>query len=278
VKALPELAIVVIVFFFTRIIHQVLNHFFQSIALGEVRSTVFDPVTAETTRRLGSVGLWICAIIIAFPYLPGSESAAFRGVTVLTGLMLSIGSANLVTQFTSGLVLIYGRALRPGDYVETGQTEGTIEHIGLLACTLRTYRDEVVFLPNATVANGVKNFSMRRGGVRYIATVTIGYDAPWRKVHELLLAAAAATPGIRPAPGPTVLQTALDDFYIRYELQFTPEEPGQRIPLLSRLHEAIQDRFREAGVQIMSPHYRSDPATPKIPAREVGPLGTPSQP
>ncbi len=265
VSALPGLAVVAVVFFLTRIVHEILNHFFRSITTGEVRSSLFDPVTAETTRRLSDVGLWICAVIIAFPYLPGSESAAFRGVTVLAGLMISIGSANLVTQFTSGLALIYGRAIRPGDYVETSQTEGTIERVGLLACAIRTARDEVVVLPNASVASGLKNFSLGRTGVRFAATVTIGYDAPWRQVRDLLLAAAAATPGIKPEPAPTVRQAGLDDFYVSYELLFTPEDPTQRLPLLGRLHEAIQDQFHTAGVQIMSPHYNYDPAAPKLP-------------
>lgn len=268
-SALPGIAVVAVIFFLTRIANEILNHYFRSITSGEIRSAVFDAVTAETTRRLSDAGLWICAIIIAFPYLPGSESAAFRGVTVLAGLMISIGSANLVTQFTSGLALIYGRALRPGDYVEIGANEGVVEHIGLLACTLRTPRDEIVVLPNASVAGGLKNYSLGRTGIRFAVTVTIGYDAPWRQVRELLLAAAAATPGIRADPAPAVRQAGLDDFYVRYELLFTPEEVTQRLPLLGQLHESIQDRFHAAGVQIMSPHYNSDPATPKLPPADA---------
>lgn len=266
--ALPGLAVVAVIFFLTRIAHEMLNHYFRSIASGEIQSGVFDAVTAETTRRLSDAGLWICAIIIAFPYLPGSDTAAFRGVTVLAGLMISIGSANLVTQFTSGLSLIYGRALRPGDYVEIGQNEGVIERIGLLACTLRSPRDEIVVLPNATVAAGLKNFSLGRAGIRFAATVTIGYDAPWRQVRDLLLAAASNTPGIRADPAPEVRQAGLDDFYVRYELLFTPEDVSHRLALLGQLHAAIQDRFHEAGVQIMSPHYNSDPAKPKLPPAE----------
>jgi small-conductance mechanosensitive channel len=264
-SALPGIAVVAVIFFVTRIVHEVLNHYFRSITAGEISSAVFDGVTAETTRRLSDAGLWICAVIIAFPYLPGSESAAFRGVTVLAGLMISIGSANLVTQFTSGLALIYGRALRPGDYVEIGTNEGVVERIGVLACTLRTPRDEIVVLPNATVAAGLKNLSLGRAGIRFAVTVTIGYDAPWRQVRDLLLAAAAATPGVRAEPAPEIRQAGLDDFYVRYELLFTPEDVTQRLPLLGQLHAAIQDRFHEAGVQIMSPHYSSDPAQPKLP-------------
>lgn len=265
VSALPDLGVVAVIYFIARLTNELLNHYFNSIANGEVESTLFDPVTAQTTRRLTDIAVWIIAVIVAFPYLPGSGSAAFRGVSVLAGLMLSIGSANLVAQLTSGLSLIYGRSVRPGDYIETDKGEGVVEHIGLLACTLRTARDELVSLPHSAVAAGVKNFSRGREGVRFAAMVTIGYDAPWRQVRELLLAAAADTPGIAANPAPTVRQAGLEDFYVRYELLFTPENPADRLPLLGRLHESIQDRFHAAGVQIMSPHYLADPAAPKIP-------------
>jgi small-conductance mechanosensitive channel len=265
VRAVPDLCIVALIYFATRFIHEMLNHYFRSITAGEVKSSVFDEVTAETTRRLADIGLWVAAVIIAFPYIPGSESAAFRGVSVLAGLMLSLGSANLVGQFASGLSLIYGRALKPGEYIACGETEGVVEQVGMFACSIRTPRDEVVVLSHTVVASGLKNYSRRADRVRLTTEVTIGYDAPWRQVRDLLLAAAAETEGIRAEPAPSVRQVALEDFYVRYELQFTPLDPAERCPLLCRLHGAIQDRFHEAGVQIMSPNYRGDPQSPKIP-------------
>lgn len=263
--ALPGLGVVALIYFVTRVVHEMLNHYFRSITDGETQSPLFDTVTAETTRRLASLGVWIAAIIIAFPYIPGSHTAAFRGITVLGGLMLSFGSANLVGQFASGLALIYGRNLRPGEYIEAGGSEGVLESIGAFACSLRTARNEIVVLPHTTIANGLKNFSRNASAVRYAAVVTIGYDTPWRRVRDLLLAAAARTEGIRTDPAPVVRQAGLEDFYVSYELLFTPEDPRDRQPLLGRLHAEIQDRFHEAGVQIMSPHYRADPADPKIP-------------
>lgn len=262
---IPNLGILAVLFFVTRLVHEILNHYFRSITSGEVTSALFDPVTAETTRRLADLGVWIAAIIIAYPYIPGSESPAFRGVSVLAGLMLSLGSANFIGQFASGLSLIYGRSIRPGEYIEAGSAEGKVEHIGLFACTLRTSRDEVVVLPHTVVAAGLKNYSRGTSGVRYFATVTIGYDAPWRQVRDLLLAAAARTEGIRSDPAPSVYQAALEDFYVRYELRFTPDDPSEHLPILGRLHAEIQDQFHAAGVQIMSPHYEADPASPKIP-------------
>jgi small-conductance mechanosensitive channel len=265
VGTVPNLMVIAFIYFIARVAHELLNHYFQSIVQGEVESRVFDRVTADMTMRLADIGIWVAAVIIAFPYLPGSGSAAFRGVSVLAGLMISIGSANLVSQFTCGLSLIYGRAIRPGDYIETSQGEGVVEHIGVLACSLRSPRDELLSIPHSVVAAGLKNFSRGVGGVRFTTEVTIGYDTPWRQVRELLLAAAGDTAGIRAEPAPTVRQAALEDYYVRYELQFTPDAPSDRSPLLGRLHEAIQDRFHGAGVQIMSPHYRSDPDAPKIP-------------
>ena len=131
--------------------------------------------------------------------------------------------------------------------------------------TLRTCRDELLVLPHSALAKGLKNLSRATQGVRCATTVTIGYDTPWREVRELLLAAAAGTSGIRPVPPPEVRQAALEDFAARYELLFTPELPADRIAILGRLHAAIQDRFHAAGVQIMSPHYHSDPAAAKVP-------------
>jgi small-conductance mechanosensitive channel len=263
--AVPDLIIIALIFFLTRVVHEMLNHYFRSIIDGEVESAAFDKVTAETTRRLADIGLWVAALIIAFPYIPGSDSAAFRGVTVLAGLMVSLGSSSLVGQVASGLTLIYGRALRPGEFVEAGGTEGVVERIGLFACTLRTARDEIVVLPHGTVAAALKNYSREGERVRYAATVTIGYDTPWRQVRDLLLTAARATPGIRAEPPPTVRQSELGDFSVGYELLFTPEVPADRNPLLGRVHEAIQDEFHRAGVQIMSPHYNNDPVGAKVP-------------
>jgi small-conductance mechanosensitive channel len=272
VTALPGLGVVAVLYFCTRVVHELLNSYFLSIEAGELASERFDAVTAEVTRRLAGAGLWIAAIIIAYPYIPGSETAAFKGVTILAGLMVSLGSTNLVGQLVNGLVLIYTRAVRPGDFVQTPQGEGTVERVGLFSCALRTGDEVVITLPNSTLASEIRNFSRGREGspARFVATVTIGYDAPWQQVRDLLLAAAADVPVIRREPAPWVRQAALEDFYVRYELVFVPEDHTARSRTLSVLHEAIQNRFHAAGVQIMSPHYENDPAAAKIPPVRPG--------
>jgi len=272
-STLPGLAFVLVIVVLTRLLHGLSNHFFTAVAEGSVRSEWFDGMTAETTRRLVAIGLWIFALVMAYPYLPGSHSDAFKGISVVLGLMLSLGSSNMINQLSSGLVLIYTRCVRPGDVVVTPSGTGVIERIGLFSTDLRTIHQEVITIPNAKLGDGLRNLSRVEQGAAVLctATVTIGYDAPWRKVRELLLAAAAETEGIRKEPAPFVRQAALEDFYVRYELVVAPSEPAQRVNILGRLHENIQDRFHSNGVQIMSPHYFSDPSAPKIPATGMRP-------
>ncbi len=264
--ALPGLGVVAVLFFLARVAHEMISHYFGSIERGEVESAAWDPVTAQTTRRLAGVAVWTAAVIVAYPYIPGSETAAFKGVTILAGLMLSLGSTNLVGQLVNGLVLIYSRAVRPGDVVVVDEVEGVLEKLSLFSCAIRTPEDELVWLPNSKLADGVRNRSRpASGAVRLTTQVTIGFDASWRQVRDLLLGAAADTPQVRKEPAPFVRQVALEDFYVRYELVFAPQDPVQGKAVLSDLHAAIQDRFHDAGVQIMSPHYLIDPAEAKIP-------------
>ncbi|HUF29942.1 MAG TPA: mechanosensitive ion channel domain-containing protein, partial [Gemmatimonadaceae bacterium] len=192
----------------------------------------------------------------------------------LVGLMLSLGSSGLVNQAMSGLVLMYSRAFRPGDYVRVNDTEGTVAELGMLSTKIRTNKQELVTIPNAVlVATTTKNFSRiadgvatgtAHDGVLLYTSVTIGYDAPWRQVHTLLIEAAGRTDGLRSDPRPFVRQSALADFYVEYQLNAHLEHPERRIQVLSDLHANIQDCFNEQGVQIMSPHYENDPAQPKI--------------
>jgi small-conductance mechanosensitive channel len=270
VSSLPGIGVILLLVFFTRVVNEFLNHYFRSIENKEVESELFDEVTAEITRRLVGVGLWLAALIVAYPYIPGSDSAAFKGVSLLAGLMVSLGSTSLVGQLVNGLIVVYSHAVRPGDFVQTGEVEGTIERLGLFSCSVRTTREELVIVPNSTLAAGLKNFSRPSEGsaTRFSVVVTIGYDVPWRQVRELLLAAAGEVSGVRREPEPVVRQVALEDFYVRYELVFAPADPARRGLLLSDLHAAILDRFQAAGVQIMSPHYENDPATLKIPPVE----------
>jgi len=211
--------------------------------------------------------LWLFGLIVSYPYLPGSGSDAFKGVTVFVGLVISLGSSGIVNQLMSGLTLTYSRALTVGDMVRIGECEGVVTAISLLSVKLRTFQGEEITVPNAVVVGqSTTNYTkLAASGGCYLATsVTIGYDTPWRQVRSLLLLAAERTRNVKREPPPRVIQDALDDFYVRYRLVVGLDDPTDRLLTRDRLHANIQDAFNEFGVQIMSPHYESDPDSRKI--------------
>ncbi len=225
------------------------------------------PDTAPTTRRLTTALLWLFALALAYPHLPGSDTDAFKGVSVFVGLMISLGSSGIVNQVMSGLTMTYSRALTKGDFVRIGDVEGTVTQMGMLSTKLQTSRREELTIPNAVVISTVTtNYSrlQREEGVFVPTSITIGYDAPWRQVHALLVLAAERTSGIRRDPPPSVRQAGLRDFYVEYTLLVCLEDPASKALVLDALHANIQDAFNEYGVQIMSPNYEADPSGPKI--------------
>jgi len=206
---------------------------------------------------------------MAYPYLPGAQTEAFKGMSVLLGLMVSLGASSIVGQGAAGLILTYTRTMRAGEFVRVGDHEGTVTRMGMFTTTIRTGLGEELTLPNSMITSTVtKNYSRAVHGPGFIVdtVVTIGYDTPWRQVEAMLIEAAHRTPGILHAPAPRVFQTALSDYYPEYRLvaQAIPSEPRPRAEIMSLLHGNIQDVFNEYGVQIMSPHYMMDPASEKI--------------
>jgi small-conductance mechanosensitive channel len=215
--------------------------------------------------------LWLLAIVVAYPYLPGSESDAFKGVSVFLGLMISLGSSGIMNQAMSGLMLTYSRAFRVGDFVKIGDVEGTVEQLGVLSLKIKSPRREAITIPNAlVVATATTNYSRfaQVEGVQVSTSVTIGYDTPWRQVEALLLLAASRTPGVRKEPPPVVRRSALLDFYVQYTLLVCLEQPHLRAPTLDALHAQILDAFNEFGVQITSPNYEADPGERKVVPKE----------
>jgi small-conductance mechanosensitive channel len=268
--ALPGLFTVAVIVVATRLLSRLARAVFASIEEGRLSLPGLHPDTAQPTRRLVVGLLWLFAIVVSYPYLPGSGSDAFKGVSVFVGLVVSFGSSGLVNQAMSSFMITYGRALRLGDFVRIGDVEGTVISSGLLATKIRTHRNEEVTLPNAVVASStIVNFSRPAAeGVFARTSVTIGYDTPWRQVEAMLLMAAQRTSGVRKEAPPLVLQTGLQDFYVEYALLVGLERPSERLRVLNDLHGQIQDVFNEHGVQIMSPHYETDPAAAKVVARE----------
>jgi small-conductance mechanosensitive channel len=266
-RAIPGLFTAALIFLAVRFAVRLVDAWFNAVERGSIRLKWMYPETAVPSRRLVTILLWVFGIIVAYPYLPGSQTEAFKGVSVFLGLMLTFGSSGIVNQLMSGFMITYSRALRPGNYVKIGDVTGTVTHLGVLSTKIKTARREEVTIPNAVVvsqtATDYTRFSETEG-VLTPTSVTIGYDAPWRQVHSLLLLAAERTPGLRAEPKPFVVQAALEDFYVNYTLLVSLERQDARVLTLNALHGQIQDVFNEHGVQIMSPHYEQDPKTPKI--------------
>jgi small-conductance mechanosensitive channel len=265
---IPGILVAALIFLLAKFINNLLKTVFERIEKGSFEIAGLDRDTVRPTRKLVAAAVWIFALAMAYPYLPGSETAAFKGLSVLVGLMISLGASSLVGQAASGLILMYTRTLRPGEYVQIAAHEGTVVELGLFATRVRTGLGEELTLPNSLILGNVtRNYSRAVHGQGYIITtsVTIGYDTPWRQVHAMLLEAAQRTGGVLTDPAPQVFQTALSDFYPEYRLvcQAVPSEPSPRAQVMNALHANIQDVFNEYGVQIMSPHYLGDPGQPK---------------
>jgi small-conductance mechanosensitive channel len=262
--AIPGLFTVVVIFLFARLVTRAIAAVFFGVENGQMTLADLEPQSARLTRRLVSIVIWVFAFIIAYPYIPGSDTDAFKGISVLLGVMISLGSAGFINQIMSSMVIVYSRALGPGDYVRMGETEGVVSQVGILSTKIVTRQREEVTIPNAVMTSAtVTNYTRlaQDAGVIISTGVSIGYDISWRQVHALLLQAAAQTAGISRQPAPYVLQRELADFYVQYQLAFYLAEPEKRIPVLSDLHANILDVFNDAGVQIMSPHFEHQPAS-----------------
>jgi small-conductance mechanosensitive channel len=267
--AIPGLVVAVIILLLARAAVGVLRSLFYRIEHGQIGVGWMSRDAAGPTRRVATWVVWIFALAMAYPYLPGAETEAFKGMSVLVGLMLSLGASSFVGQVAGGLILTYSGMLRRGEYVRIGEHEGTVVAVGAFNTRIRTGLGEEITLPNSVIVNSpTKNYSREVEGPGYImdTVVTIGYDTPWRQVEAMLIEAARRTPDVLHQPAPRVFQTALSDYYPEYRLvcQAIPEQPRPRAEILSALHANIQDVFNEHGVQIMSPHYVMDPGQEKV--------------
>ncbi len=243
---------------------------FEAVAHRRLELPGFDADWAMPSFRLVRLLLIVFAVIVMAPFLPGFGTGAFQGVSVFLGLLLSIGSGSAVANMVAGTTLTYTSAFRLGDRVGIGETVGDVVEKTMLVTRVRTIKNVIVTLPNSAVlGSSVINYSAaaREAGLILNTGVTIGYDVPWRTVHGLLIQAARDTAGIVAEPAPFVLQTALHDFYVAYELNATTRDASAMAQLYSDLHRNIQDRFAEAGVEIMSPHYNAlrDGNAPALP-------------
>lgn len=234
--------------------------FFEEVGAGNVPIRGFDREWAPSTYKIVRFLLLAFALVAAFPYIPGSHSEAFKGISLVLGVLVSFSSSSAISNVFAGLTLTYTKAFRVGDWVQIGEAYGDVTETTLLVTRIRTIKNVAITIPNSSVLQSqVHNFTraLGQGGLRLHTSVTIGYDAPWRKVHGLLIDAARKTKGVLQDPAPFVLQRALNDFFVTYEINAYVDDPPRYVDILSDLHEAIQDAFAEGGVEIMSPHYTS---------------------
>lgn len=271
---LPNLIYIAVIVTIARFVIRAADTVFKALGRGDIHLSGFHREWARPTFQIARFIILAFAAVVVFPYLPGSSSPAFQGISIFLGVLLSLGSTSAVANVVAGVVITYMIPFRPGDRVKIADTVGDIVENNLLVVRVRTIKNVEITIPNSAVlGNHIVNYTTRarNDGLILHSTVTIGYDAPWRTVHELLIAAALKTPGILATPKPFVLQTSLDDFYISYEINGFTDEPNRMAAIYGELHQNIQDEFARGGVEIMSPHYAAlrDGNTVAIPAEHL---------
>jgi small-conductance mechanosensitive channel len=270
-EAIPGLVFIALLAVITRFVLRLVRLFFDNVASGSVKLRDFDAEWAQPTSRLIRLFVIAFAVVVAYPYIPGSSTNAFKGVSLFIGVIFSLGSSSLIGNIIAGYSMTYRRAFRVGDLISIGEHVGVVEKMRTLVTHLRTMKNEEVIVPNSSILAGeVVNYSSlaRESGVILHTTVNIGYDTPWRQVEAMLLDAAERTPGLLREPPPFVLHKSLDGFGVTYEVNVYCATPERRARHYTELHRNILDVFNEHGVQIMTPAYEGDPEQPKIVPKE----------
>lgn len=257
---LPNIFALALIFFITHYSLKFIRYIFTELGNGNISVPGFYNDWAEPTYKLVFLIIVALALVLAFPYLPGFGSPAFQGISVFLGILFSLGSTAVITNVVAGIILIYTRAFQMGDRIKIGEAIGDIVEKTLLVTRIRTIKNVMITIPNGTVLNSqIINYTALSQDPNYYliihTTITLGYDLPWRKVHQALIDAALATNNILTEPIPFVLQTSLDDFYVSYELNAYSNKPMLMANIYSELHQNIQDKCNEAGMEILSPHY-----------------------
>lgn len=272
VKEIPSVLFLVMLFLVVRFALRVIHRFFDALRSGEVKLSSFDPEWSESTYKLIRLGIVVLALIVAYPYIPGGGSEAFKGISIFIGVLLSLGSSSAIANLIAGYSMTYRRAFRVGDRVKIGDTMGDVTELRLQATHLMTVKNEEVIIPNSSILNNeVVNYSSlaRERGLILHTTVSIGYGAPWRQVEAMLMLAAERTPGILKEPLPFVLVKALGDFAVTYEINVYCDTPQAMATIYTTLHRHVLDVFNEYDVQIMTPAYEGDPEVPKLVPKEA---------
>jgi len=260
VKYIPNLITIVIIITLFRLIIRLLRYLINEIAKGDLKIPGFYPEWSKPTFVIVRFILFVMMIVFIFPFLPGSNSVAFQGISVFIGLVISISSTSIIGNLIAGLVITFMRSFKIGDTIKTGENIGTVVEKTAFVTRIRTFKGEFITIPHSNIlASHVTNYSVSAedGKLILYTTITIGYDAPWQKVHELMINAAQATENILKEPAPFVLQTSLNDYHISYQINAYTRNPEIQSRIYSELNQNIQNKFKEAGVEILSPMFNA---------------------
>ena len=269
--SVPNLVFILILFFVVRYILKLTHVFFSGVDRGTVTLTGFDREWAWPTYKILRVLIIAFGLVVAYPYIPGAQSDAFKGVSIFIGVVFSLGSTSAIANIIAGYTMTYRRAFKVGDRIQVLDLVGDVVDIRLQVTHLRSLKNEEIIVPNSQILNShVINYSRlaKERGLILHTTVGIGYETPWRQVESMLLLAAARTQGLLRQPPPFVLQNQLGDFCITYEINVYCDRPQESLELYSALHRNILDIFNEYGVQIMTPAYMHDPQQAKVVPKE----------
>lgn len=257
---LPNLFSILVIYFVMKYFIRFVKYIFHEIESEKLKISGFHADWAMPTYSIVKFLLYAFTLVLIFPYLPGSDSNIFKGVSVFIGVLFSLGSSSAIANMVAGLVITYMRPFKIGDRIKIGDVSGDVIEKTLLVTRVKTVKNEIITIPNSSILSGnTTNYSSEANSTGLIVhtTVTIGYDVPWRDMHQALIDAALKTEMIMSDPKPFVLQTSLDDFYVSYQLNAYTKEASKQAMVYSNLHQNIQDICNERGIEILSPHYRA---------------------
>ncbi len=257
---MPKLFSILVIYFVMKYVIRFTRYIFREIESEKLKISGFHADWAMPTYGIIRFLLYAFTFVIIFPFLPGSESDIFKGVSVFIGVLFSLGSSSAIANMVAGLVITYMRPFKIGDRIKIGEVAGDVIEKTLLVTRIKTIKNEIITIPNSSILTGnTTNYSIEavESGLIVHTTVTIGYDVPWKDMHQVLIDAALRTELIMKEPQPFVLQTSLDDFYVSYQINAYTREASKQAIIYSNLHQNIQDICFERGIEILSPHYRA---------------------
>ena len=282
IRYLPKLAYLALLILVARYVLKLLRFFLNHVAKGDLVVGGFDPEWADPTYKLLRVVAIVFTLMVGFPYLPGAESEFFQGFSLFVGALVTLGSTAAVGNMVSGVILTYTRAFRVGDRVRIGEALGDVQARSLFVTRLRTIYNEEITIPNGLVLGGhVVNYSeaAKRGALVLRIEVGLGYEVHWRKIDDLLKAAALQTPGVLPDPPPFVWPKTLDNFAVVYELHVHTDRADKMGRTKAELQRSVLDALHDAGIEIMTPeiHGVRDSSQTALPIQDAsgGPTSNP---